>query len=117
MVLGYIKPSGTADFFVYIRKIAIYVKDLLAILAYEMVMLVAVMIVPGGTIKVAYVQQFAGICHLAEVPVNRRFAYRRVLPYHKIIYMLGCSMCVQFLDRVYNQLALDGASFILNYSG
>lgn len=55
--------------------IAIHVKNPLAVLAYEVVMPVAVVIIVCGAIDVANIDELLRFRHLAEIPVNCSLAY------------------------------------------
>jgi len=108
------KPVHACHFSGHIREAGIYVKNPPASVAYKMVMLMAVMVVMGGAVEVADVQQLPRIRHLAEVPVNSGLADGGMLFHHLRVDLFSRCVYVKLPHSIKDQLSLYGISFTLH---
>ena len=83
------KAFGATYILVYIGNMAFHIKDALTFPTFKMIMLVAIVVVAGDTIHFAYIRQFAQLCQLVKIPVNRGFADGGVLLYNMLVNIIG----------------------------
>ena len=108
MATGNVKANRIFCSVENIGKVGFHIKNPLALVAYEVVMFMATMVVMCRTPATANFQQFARIRHLTQVPVNSGPSDGRMLLGDMVINLLGCCVNVEFFDGIDDQLPLNG---------